>query len=176
MPDKIIKFSPDRYSYLIRSLGFKKKDVAERAGFKPSELSRYLTGQTEPKGPRLEALANAIGVTVQDITEEAAGEVYCSVIELEFTISGLKNIIRDGQLYWSTNIDHIKKEKCISRHEFELPDLYAPDFLRYIATGLDIDRPARSKSDIAAAELLAKAARSSRQDVDSRRSACAKQS
>ena len=165
MQKKIMKFSPDRYSYLVKNKGLKKKEVAERAGFKPSELSRYLSGQTEPQGPRLEALAKAIEVNVADITEEVYGAIYCSLIELEFTTSGLKSISRDGVVSWTSNIEHIRKETSVGRHTFELPDLFCPGFLRYIADGMNRDHPARSISDVAAAELLAKAAKDSRRSV-----------
>ena len=166
MEAQIMKFSPDKFTYILKNKNMKKQEVAELAGFKASELSRYLTGQTEPQEARLTALAKALGVTVKDITEEVIGRVYCSVIEFEFTFSGLKTISRDGVLFWTTNIEHILKEKNVRTHSFELPDMFAPGMLRYIADGMNRDHPARSGADQAAVELLKKAL------TDSRQSAC----
>jgi len=157
------KFSPGKFTCILKNKGMKKKQVAELAGFKAPELSRYLGGQTEPMGPRLEALAKALDVTVEEITEENFFKVYCAVIEIEFTYSGLRSISRDGVLFWTTNIEHIFREKRVRTHTFELPDSFAPELLGYIAEGLNRNHPARSKEDKAALKLLTDALIESRQ-------------
>lgn len=156
MSEKIMRFSAEKFAYLLRNKGILKKEVAQCAGIKPSELSRYLNGKTQPQEQRLEALAKAIDVNVEDITEETGGKVYCAVVDIVFSNSGMQSISRDGVLFWETQIEHIRAEKNVKTHSFELPDMFAPELLRYIADGMNRNHPARKLGDADARSLLAK--------------------
>ena len=46
--------------------------VAEAAGCLQSVIARYETGKGTPLGPRLAALAKALGVTVEDLLDESS--------------------------------------------------------------------------------------------------------
>ena len=152
-------FSPERYEELLKESGLKKKEVAERAGFKACELSRYLTGKTEPMGPRLVKLAKAINVDVEQIVKEKQLDIYTSTIELYFGDSGIKSIHRDGVVFWETRNEYILNKDDWKVYTFELPDIFAPTFLQYIAEGLDRDHPQREQSRQAAADVVKKAIR-----------------
>ena len=155
-------FSPEKYEELRIESGLKKKEVAEKAGFKACELSRYLTGKTEPMGPRLVKLAKAINAKVEQIVMDASEkkfDIYTSTIELYFGDSGIKSILRDGVVFWETKNQFILSKDDWKVYTFELPDIFAPTFLQYIAEGLDRDHPQREQSRQAAAEVVKKAIR-----------------
>ena len=61
MVDKLL------FEYLTRKAGYTLDDVAERLGFVRSQLSRRLNGEMEFKRNEMEAWAEMIGATLEEV-------------------------------------------------------------------------------------------------------------
>lgn len=123
----------------LAEAGLNKSQLSELAGFKPSEMTRYLQGDTQPRLHRIEAMANALNCRVEaicDESEEDESGFLMQEIEIEFSYSGIQSISRDGRRVWETTNAHVRSET--PQHcSFELPYMLAPIVATYIADGAE---------------------------------------
>ena len=66
--DNFLKFSKT-LRRIIQKDGRNQRELAEAAGITPVTLSRWLSGTREPRATELQQLADALGVTVTDLTD-----------------------------------------------------------------------------------------------------------
>jgi transcriptional regulator with XRE-family HTH domain len=62
----------DRLADLRRAAGLSQSQLAGIVGVDETAVSHWETGRSAPSGTRLEAVADALGVTVSDLFREAA--------------------------------------------------------------------------------------------------------
>lgn len=80
---------PYRLQDLITKRGLKKKAVAHAVGITANTLSRYLMGNLHPHRSTLRALANHLGVTVEDLLGPSGNAASAELDSLSRDIKGL---------------------------------------------------------------------------------------
>lgn len=58
-----------RIAFYLELSGLSQKQLAEKAGVTEAAISRYINGLREPRAITVAAIARALGVSVNDITE-----------------------------------------------------------------------------------------------------------
>lgn len=65
----------ERIAFYLAQSGLSQKELAERSGVTEAAISRYIRGLREPRAITVAAIARALGVSVNDITETDAGDL-----------------------------------------------------------------------------------------------------
>ena len=64
---RIFQALPATVSFLMHRQGINQSELARRSGLRPAQISRYLSGDVEPKGRQLERLAEALGLRLSTL-------------------------------------------------------------------------------------------------------------
>lgn len=64
----------DNIKRLIKKKGYTQNDLALRTRVTASAMSRYVSGEREPRIAQLKRMAAALGVTVDELIKDCGGE------------------------------------------------------------------------------------------------------